>query len=1073
MKSLISWWVKNSIAANLLMVAIFLMGIFGFFKLEREFIPAPKVTTINVSGSWLGASPNDIQEQIISRIEQSVEGLDGINYIEARAREGSGSVTVHVLVTADFDRVLDEVKARVDGINNLPPDAFRLTTRRGDFEIDYMYMALYGEEGTDRKELQRLAVDLEQEMAKLPGGELTQMITKLDEEITIEISEEDLRRFNLTFSQVAQAIAGTSLNASSGEVRTSAGSLQLRTRNLANSKSEFEDIIVRQSAEGGTVRVKDIARVIDGFQDLDFYSEYKGKPAMFLRVLSPEKANITKSGKAFEKFIEERNETLPPGIKLEMWANMADGFGGMMSLIFSNALLGMVLVLIFLCLFLRPKVAAWVSIGILTAFTGALAIAPVLGITFNIFSVFAFLLVIGIIVDDAIVVGESIHLHVENGVAGQRGAIAGANMVAKPVFFAVLTTMLAFSPWALLSVSAVTITSQITFVVVGALMFSLVEAFFILPAHLSHMKPTDKKSKNRLAMVQNKISQSLVDFSENYFRPVAAFCIKYRYATFSSFIALFIMAFGAVKYGYANYSPDGNVAGDMMQVSIAFPEGTPFSRLSQAQEQLAKAAADLNENAKEDFGVDYVVIPSPGSFASGNRVQAFMGLAPLEDRTTVTNKMIEEKFEGYLGEFPDAYRVSINAGGSGGGNRGLFFGVGAKTPETLRLAIEDLKNQFDSYSSVARTWDNFESSAQEMQFELKPGAESLGITLATVSQQVREAFFGREVQRLPRNGEDVRVVVRYPKEARESIDTLKNLRIRTATGVEVPLFEVADVTFAPGVTRINRRDRKQVAYTGAVVRGGDGARQEIMTDLEENFLPEWNIRFPDAERILVGQDEEQKRQFAELFSYGAIVLVIMYMMLAIAFRSYFQPFLILVAIPFAYVGMVAGALVTGIPISFMSIFGFFAAAGVAINDNLVLIDYVNRLRDRGVGAYQSMVDACVARFRPILLTSLTTFVGILPMLAENSAQAEFLKPLVVALAFGVLFDFFLTLFLVPAMFAMGVDVGRVVKGLWTGEKQPPLGSTYDPKIQLALDELDLDEALNTSGGKFGTAAPAE
>jgi multidrug efflux pump subunit AcrB len=1072
MKSLISWWVRNAIAANLLMIAIFLMGIYGFFKMEREFIPAPKVTSINISGSWLGASPNDIQEQIISRIEKSIEGIDGINYIEARAREGFGSVTVNVLVTADYDRVLNQVKSRVDGINNLPPDAFRLITRRGDFEIDYIYMALYGPPGTDRKQLQRLAVDLEKEMAKLPGGELTQMITKLDEEITIEISETDLRRFNLTFSQVAQAISGTSLNSSSGQVKTSAGTLQLRTRNLADSKAEFEEIIVRQTADGGTVRVKDIAKIIDGFQDLDFYSEFKGQPAMFLRVLSPEKSNITRSGRAFEKFVEERNKTLPPGLKLEMWANMAGSFGGMMGLIFSNALMGMVLVLIFLCLFLRPAVAIWVSIGILTAFTGALAIGPYMGITFNIFSVFAFLLVIGIIVDDAIVVGESIHLHVENGIEGERGAIAGANMVAKPVFFAVLTTMLAFTPWALLSVAIVTTTSQITYVVIAALMFSLIEAFFILPAHLRHLKPVDKSSKNRLINMQNRISQSLVNFAEKRFRPIAAFCIRYRYATFTSFLALFILSFGAMKYGYAKWSPEGSNSGDMMQVNISFPEGTSFERLLQAQEQLALAASKVNENAKEDFGVDYTVIPTPGSFTSGNRVQAFMGLAPLEKRTTISNKMIEEKFEEYLGEFPDAYRVSINAGGGGGGGRGLFFGVGAKSPETLRNAIEDLKTQFDGYSAVARTWDNFESSAQEMQFELKPGAQALGITLQTVSRQVREAFFGREVQRLPRGGEDVRVVVRYPKEARESIDTLNNLRIRTASGVEVPLFEVATVSFAPGVTRVNRRDRKQVAYTGAVVRGGPEARQEIMKDLEENFLPEWKLRFPDAERILVGLDEEQKRQFNELMIYGLIVLIVMYMMLAIAFKSYFQPILILVAIPFAYVGMVFGAVVTGIPVSIMSIFGFFAAAGVAINDNLVLIDYVNRLRSRGIGAYQAMVDACVARFRPILLTSLTTFVGILPMLAENSAQAEFLKPLVVALAFGVLFDFFLTLFLVPAMFAMGVDMGRGFKGLWTGVKQPKLGSRYDPKITLALDDLDLaDAAPSTEIG--AKAQPAE
>ena len=1070
MKKFIGWWVKNAIAANLLMVAIILMGIYGFFKLEREFVPAPKVTTISVSGVWLGASPNDIQEQIISRIEQAIEGIDGIDYIEANAREGSGSVTIQTLVTSDYDRILDQVKSRVDGINNLPPDAFRLNTRRGDIEIDYLYLALYGEEDVDRKELQRLAIDITREMAKLSGGELTQMITKLEEEITIEISENDLRRFNLTFSQVAQAISGTSLNASAGEVRTSTGSLQLRTRNQAVSKAEFEDIIIRQSASGGTVRVKDIARVIDGFEDFDFKSEYKGKPAMFMRVLSPEKSNITKTGRIFEKFVKDRNETLPPGITLEVWANMADGFGGMMNLIFKNALMGMVLVLIFLCLFLRPAVAVWVSVGILIAFMGALAIAPAMGISFNIFSVFAFLLVIGIIVDDAIVVGESVHLHVENGVTGERGAIAGASMVAKPVFFAVLTTMLAFSPFAMLTVPQVTITAQITFVVIAALLFSLIESFLILPAHLRHLKPVKKGSKNVLIRTQERISQSLVNFAGNVFRPVAAFCIKWRYATFTSFIALFVLAFGAAKFGYAKYSPDGNVSGDMMQVNISFPEGTSYNRLLQVQNQMSEAIERLNDNGKKDFGVDYTIIPSPGSFIAGNRLQAFLGLAPLEMRDTVSNTDIEQAFEKYLGEIPDAYRVSINAGGGGNNNRGLFFGVAAKNPTTLEAAIKDLKTQFDSYSGVARTWDNFESSAQEMRFKLKPGAQALGITLADVSRQVREAFFGREVQRLPRNGEDVRVVVRYPEAARDSIDTLKNLRIRGTGGVEVPLFEVADVSFGPGVSRVNRRDRKQVAYTGAVVIGEADVRQDIMDDLEANFLPEWNIKYPDAERILVGVDEEQQRQMQELMFFGLFILVVTYMILAIAFRSYSQPLLILVAIPFAYVGMVVGALVTGIPMSFMSIFGFFAAAGVAINDNLVLIDYVNRLRDRGIGAYQSIVDACVSRFRPILLTSLTTFVGILPMLAENSAQAEFLKPLVVALAFGVLFDFFLTLFLVPAMFAMGIDISRGWKGIWTGVKQPPLGSTYDPNIQLALEDLELADDVDFGTGQ---AVPAE
>jgi len=347
-----------------------------------------------------------------------------------------------------------------------------------------------------------------------------------------------------------------------------------------------------------------------------------------------------------------------------------------------------------------------------------------------------------------------------------------------------------------------------------------------------------------------------------------------------------------------------------------------------------------------------------------------------------------------------------------------------------------------------------------MQFTLKPGAESLGITLASLTRQVREAFFGREVQRIPRNGEDVRVVLRYPKAARDSIDSLQQLRIRTQGGTEVPLYSVADVNFAPGISRINRRDRKQIISVGAVIIGGPQARQEIQADMTENFLPSWELANPNAERLLIGADDEQRTFLREMTRSGWFVLAAMYFLLAVGFRSYFQPFLILVAIPFAFVGMVFGCIVTDVPLGMMSAFGFFAAAGVAVNDNLVLIDYVNRLSAKGVGAYQAMIDACVARFRPILLTSVTTFVGVLPMLAENSAQAEFLKPMIVALAFGVLFDFFLTLMLVPALYGIGIDIKRGVKRLWTGQKQPPLGSSYNPEMAIALAEHGIDESVN-------------
>ncbi|MGJ8564751.1 MAG: efflux RND transporter permease subunit [Alphaproteobacteria bacterium] len=1055
MHNFVAWWVKNAIAANLLMLIIIVMGFVGFNKLEREFVPTTDFNQINVSGVWQGASPNDIQEQIIFRIEEAIEGIDGVDYVEANAREGSASVSIITLVQSDFDRIYEEVKTRVDGINNLPPDAFRLQVRRASFEVDFIYMALYGGD-LSRKELQRLSLDLRDEMAKLPSGNLTQMISKLDEEITIEISEDALRRYDLTFTQVSSAISSNSLNLSSGDVKTSAGRLQLRTRNLASTKEEFEELIVRQTANGGTVRVKDIATVIDGFEDLDFHSEYKGHEAMFLRVLSPEKSNVTDAGVAFRKYIKERNKTLPPGVVLEMWADGSEAFDAQMNLIGSNALMGLLLVLIILGLFLRPKVALWVTLGIITSFMGALAIAPYIGISFNIISTFAFLLVIGIIVDDAIVVGESIHFHVEHGVSGERGAIGGTRLVTKPVFFAVLTTMIAFLPWAFFSGPTSAFTAQITLVVIAALLFSLVEAFLILPAHLRHLKPLDQGKKNALIRFQEGMANSLLRFAETKFRPMVAFFVHNRYATMATFIGMFFISIVALQAGLAKVQMEPAIDGDMMQVTISFPEGTSFERSSQVQKQMEDAVKRMNVDAKERFNIDYELIPQPGSFVYNTRIQAFMGLAPPEKRDTVTSDMIETMFQEYLGDIPDAQRVQVNAGGGGSNQRGVFFGVASNNPADLSNALFDLKAQLETYGNTVRAWDNLESSAQEMRFELKPGAERLGIDLLTVSRQVREAFYGKEVMRVPRDGEDVRIVLRYPEAARDSIDSLENLRVRGANGVEVPLYQVASVSFAPGVSRVNRRDSKQVAYSGAVLKGGAEARQEIMNDMNDNFLPEWELRHPNAERLLVGEDKNNATFKEEAGLFLWLMLGSMYVLLAVAFKSYSQPLLILVAVPFAFVGMTFGNVVVGTPMGIMSAFGFFAAAGVAVNDNLVLLDYVNRLRAKGVGAYQAMVDACVARFRPILLTSVTTFMGVMPMLAEKSVQAQFMKPMVVALAFGVLFDFFLTLILVPAMYGIGVDISRTAKRIWTGVPQEPLGSRYDPDVALALEDMDVD-----------------
>ena len=1072
MRGLIAWFVKNPVAANLMMMLMFIVGVFGYVNLEREFIPQTTINGMTISVSWPGASARDVEEQLVVRIEEAVDGLDGIDFIESSANEGRGTVTVSTKLNIDYEKMLDEVKSRVDAIQNLPQDSFRPEVFRLEVRADILVLALHGD--IDRLELQREATQLRQEITKLTGLQLTEQVTKLAEQVTIEISEDALRQYNLTFSQVADAISGTSVNLSAGTVETTSGNLQLRARNLANSQEEFGNIIVRQTPDGAVIRVRDIANVIDRFEDDKFNATFQGQNTAIFMVKSPDQLDVTQAGRAIRKFEKEINGTLRPGLTFTLWSDGSEMFDSRMELIGKNAFSGLFLVLIILLLFLRPAVAIWVTIGIAAAFMGAIGVAPFIGITLNMLSLFAFLLVIGIVVDDAIVVGESTYFHVENGIYGERGSIAGTNMVIKPVFFGVITTIMMFIPFMLMTGPMRAITEQISLVVIAVLIFSLIEAFFILPAHLRHLKPIPHNQENKLLRFQNKVANGLVNFAKVRFRPFIAALIRLRYLTMATFMGLLLFAFGILFAGIAPSAFLPEVEGDMIEFDARFPEGTTFERREQVRRQLEAGIVKLNENTLEDFGVDYELIAKPGTVTDERNVKGYLVLIDSDYRKHITTKAIADKLEEYVGAVPDSFRVTygVTEGPSGGGDR-LRYGVASSDPEALKVALLELKEEIGSYSIVQQTFDSLESSAAEVQFTLKPGAETLGITLEDVTRQVREAFFGREVQRLPRNGEDVRVMVRYPEAARDSIDSLKNLRIRAANGVEVPVYEVADVEFTEGATQIRRRDRKRQEFAGATTRGEAEELSRVKTEIEENFIPDWELRHPSVSRIELGDDIIETTMKAELKVSFVVIILLMYGLLAIAFKSYAQPLLIIIALPFAFVGMIIGNVVTGVPFGMMSIFGFFAAAGVAVNDNLVLIDYVNRLRAKGVGAYQAMLDACVARFRPILLTSVTTFVGITPILFETSTQAEFLKPMVVALAFGVLFDFFLTLMLVPAMYGIGVDISRFVRGLWTGVKQPALGSSYDPDMVVALGEMELDEDVSNTGSGSATPLPAE
>lgn len=1078
MSGMVSWFARNAVAANLLMVVAFIGGVLGFNSMEREMFPVVPVAGASVTMTWNGASPQDVEEQIITRIEEAVADIDGLDRITSVARESFAVVNIRGRDDIDMQVFIDEIKLRVDQINNLPQAAFQPQVQRWEQRDWYFGMAIHGD--VDQLTLKRVADDVRDDIAEISGGELAVLQATLPEEVSIEVSENALRQYNLSFSEVAQAIRQSSLNSSGGQIRSSVGDVSISSRALADTKEQFENIIVRQSNAQGTIRVGDVAEVIDGFIDADLDATFDNRPTAFVMVVQPDKMDIVTYANNFRDYIERANNPasgiLPGGMQIDILWDNSQPFQARMKLISESALLGAVLVMLVLILFLRPIVAFWVTIGIITAFAGGIMLMPLFGVSWNVLSTFAVLLVIGVIVDDAIVVGENIHREVESGRReGLDAAIVGTQMVLKPVVFGVITTIIAFAPWALLTGPTRAFTQQITFVVIASLVFSIIECMFILPAHLSHMKKEDKTKQNALARFQQRIADSLLWFAQHVYKPVLEFALRMRYATIVFFFIVFAFAIMLVGNRIVPFKFMPEIESDLVQVEIDMPDGTPFSRTLQVRDQLAagvttaKAQLDAKWNGEINRTVgDYQggVIEGASIVASNSSVQAWIGLVPPENRPELlSTREISETIRELVGPIQDAEEIEFDFTDNEN-DTGIRFALNHENLDRLREASAVVQEQLATYAAAYDIGDNLTAAADELRIELKPGAEALGVTLADVSRQVRQAYFGEEVQRLPRDGEDVRVMVRLPKSARTDLDSLDNLRIRTADGRELPLTQVAEFTYAPGINRILRRNRTRSVSVYAEVKG-DGGRNQVMADMNVNFWPEFEKQFPDIERGAAGGFEEEQRFFRELNMLAVGAIVCMYIVLAIAFRSYAQPLLLMTAIPFALTGAILGHAITGTSMAMFSIFGIAAAAGVVINDNLVLVDFVNRKREEGVGAVQALVDAGVSRFRPILLTSVTTFVGILPLIAERSMQAQFLKPMVISLGYAVAFAIFVSLLLVPTLYAVGVEIGRVFRWSWAGRPYRKIGESYSGEVT-----IDSEELIGTSSG-HAQPAPAE
>lgn len=1019
MHGIISWWARNSVAANLLMVGIWVSGAVAFFSLEREVFPTIPFNFVEISVVWRGAAPQEVEEQIIVRIEESVADLEDIESIRATALEGVGQVLIEANPRIDIDDFVNEVKRRVDSISTLPSDIEPPRVRQLLNRNELIRIAVSGD--ADERTLKRIAEKARDEIALLPGASIVELFGARNEEVSVEVSEEALRRYGLTFDEVVRAIRNTSVNLSAGNVRTTTGDVQLRARNLADTQSDFEKIVVRQTADGATIRIGDVATVVDGFEDVNLLATLNGDPAILVQVMTQERMNVVKTSRSVKQWLEQPKDWLPPGVELTMWFDSSKIYFDRMGTISRSASLGLLLVFLVLIVTLRPKVASWVTIGIATAFAGAFILLPANDVSLNMLSLFAFLLVIGIVVDDAIIVGESIHRQVEKGKQKLDAAILGTQLVIKPVVFAVATTIIAFAPWLFLTGAQVQITRHISIIVICALGFSLLEALLILPSHLSSMK--ERRRDTRFTRFQSLVADGMIRFADKVYRPAVRWAVHRRYLTVSFFIAAFMLSIGLLAGNRIGVAFFPEVEDEQIVVLVELPEGMPYSRALEILAQLQKAEKQLekevNARAKIEGGSGRL-IENWYTRARDDSVVAIVQLAPPEVRD-LSAKEAAERLRELVGEIPDAEEITLNYTINQRGPD-LQFRVNAPDLEVLRLAVDSLKAKLGEYDPLYNITDSLRRSSDEIQLVLRPGAEKLGLTLADISRQLRQAYYGQEVQRLPRKGNDVRVMVRYPRETRRSLDSLKDFRVRTVDGRQVPLAAVADITFAPGLKRIERRERQRSAVVSAEVTGDVTGR--IMSDLNKNFFPEWEREFPGVSRGAIGVAEAEQEFMNEIRGLYGVALLTMYALLAIAFNSYWLPLLIMTAIPFGFMGAVFGHAFYGMSIVLFSYFGIGAAAGVVVNDNLVLVDYVNRLRDQGMGALDALVEAGVTRFRPILLTSITTFVGLVPMMAEQSTQAKFLQPMVTALAYGVAFATGVTLLFVPALYGIGVDMGR-------------------------------------------------
>jgi multidrug efflux pump subunit AcrB len=931
----------------------------------------------------------------------------------------------------EVTEVMDQVKNRVDAIPSFPENTEKPVISRNQFQQQVIFASVYGD--VDERTLKEYAKQVRNEIVTLPGVTRAEILGARPYEISIEVSEFTLQGYGLTLSDVAAAVRQGSLDLSAGAIRSESGDILVRTKGQAYVGRDFEEIVVRTNPDGTRVLLKDIAQIHDEFVESDRYSEYNGKPAISIRVLSVGEQSELDISATVHAYVDKKVASLPSDVQVAAWADISYYLQGRLDMMIKNMVMGAVLVFLTLALFLRLKLAFWVMVGLPIAFLGAFFLMPTVDVTVNMLSLFGFILVLGIIVDDAIVIGESAYTNIRAKGHSVDNIVEGVLKVAVPATFGVLTTIAAFIPILLVTGISGQFFAAIGWIVILCLAFSLVESKLILPAHLAHMKVRhyEKDTHNLFIRFQRFFSEGLHHFVDNVYSPLLERALRRRYLTLSIFVSMLILSIGLLAGGILRFVFFPDLTADFLQVELEMNEGTPPGETHAALRRVQDGLWEVDRQVSAEQGVESgAVVTSVLTFARSDVSGQVITELVKENDDVITGPEVLRRWREAVGEIPGVKTLGFEGATGPGGGPSVSLQLMGSNIEQVARAAKDLENRVRAYEGVFDVRNSYERGTPEIKLNIKPEAESLGLTLADLARQVRAGFYGEEVQRVQRGQDEVKVMVRFPRDERDSVGYLENMRIRTPNGGRVPFHAVADVELAESPTTIRRFDRERAVRISAEVDKDNYEPGKITDDILTKELPEVLARYPGIRYRLSGESQSQQEVTHDLVRGAMFALFLIYALMAVPLRSYAQPLIIMSVIPFGAIGALVGHWILGIEVSMMSFFGIIALAGVVVNDSLILVAFVNRERKLGVPLAQAVNDAARQRFRAILLTSLTTFFGLIPIVLETSLQAQIVIPMAASLAFGILFSTVITLFLIPALYLILDDGGRVGRAAW-------------------------------------------